>query len=167
MTATLSKTAVAAPGNGSIVATFTASASAPQGVYSVSVVGTSGSITQSAAVVLTIGTAKPDFSFAVNVSTLTVQQGVPSSPVIVSVGNFAGGFNSTITLMFSGLPPGMSYENTNATTGNNLINITFAMTSSTATPVGTYPITVSASSAGILHTAVIQVTVTKATAAVK
>jgi subtilase family serine protease len=167
VTGTLSKPSVPAPGNGSIVATFTASATAAQGVFPVAVVGASGSITQSVIVMLTIGTAKPDFSFAVNVNTLTIQQGVPSSPVIVSVGNFSGGFNSTITLMFTGLPPGMSYYNTNATTGNNLINITFAMTASTATPAGTYPVTVSASGAGIVHTAIVQMTVTKAGQTVK
>ena len=162
VTGTLSKASIAAPGSGSVVATFTASASAKQGVYPVTVVGTSGSITQSATIVLTIGAVGPNFSFAVSLTSLSAQQGVASSPLTVSVGNFTGGFNSTITLMFSGLPPGMSYENTAATTGNNLINISFAITTSTATPAGTYPITISASGAGITHSAVVQVTVTAA-----
>src|SRR5262249_2685797 len=117
---------------------------------------------ESVPVTLAIGTVKPDFSFAVNVSSLSVAQGAASSPLTVSVGNFVGGFNSTITLMFSGLPPGMSYYNTAATTRDNLIYISFAMTASSSTPVGTYPITISATGAGIAHSGVVQVTVTKA-----
>jgi hypothetical protein len=162
VSASLSKTALPAPGDGTLVATFTAASTATQGTYTVTFVGTGGTVTQSTPVSLTIGAAKPDFSFAVNVSSLTVTQGVPSSPVTVSVGNFSGGFNSTITLMFSGLAPGMNYANTAANTGNNLINISYAMTASSSTPVGTYPITVSASAPGIAHSTVIQVTVAKA-----
>ncbi len=165
VTASLSKTTLAAPGDGSLTATFTVASNVAAGSYPVTVVGTGGGVTESAPVVLTVSAAKAGFTFSLNVATLTDQQGVASSPLIVSVGNFSGGFNSTIMLGFSGVPAGMSYANTAATTGNNLINISFALTASAATPVGTYPITVTASGAGIVHSAVVQVTVTKATAA--
>ena len=164
VTASLSKTTLASPGDGSVTATFTVASSVAAGSYPVTVVGTGGGVSQSAAVVLTISGAKAGFTLVLNNSAMTVQQGVASSPLIVSIGNFSGGFNSTITLGFSGVPTGMSYANTAATTGNNLINISFALTASSATPAGTYPITVTGSGAGIVHTAMVQVTVTKAAA---
>lgn len=162
VTASFSNTTIAAPGDGTVVAAFRVAATARPGVYTVAVVGSGGGVTESALITVTIVTVKPDFSFAVNVTSLTAQRGVVSKPFVVSVGDFTGGFNSTITLTFAGVPPGMSYKNTGASTGNNLINTLFTVTASPATPVGTYPVTITATGGGVTHSAVISVTVIKA-----
>jgi len=167
VTSSFSNTMIAAPGDGAVTATFSVAANAPQGVFTFAIVGTGGGVTQSIPMTVTIGSTKQDFSFAVSVTSLTAQQGVASSPFVVSVGNFTGGFNSTIMLTFSGVPAGMAYRNTSATTGNNLINLSFTMTASTATPAGVYPVTITATSGSIVHSAVVQVTVTKAGQAAK
>ena len=164
VTASLSKTSMAAPGDGTLVATLSVASNATPGTYPIEIVGTGGGVTQSVPVTLTVAAPlTANFSFAVNVSSLTVAQGgTATSPLIISVGNFTGGFNSTIDLMITGLPPGMNYGSTGATTGNNLINVSIAVTASSTTVAGTYPVTVSASGAGITHSTVVQVTVTKA-----
>jgi hypothetical protein len=111
--------------------------------------------------------APQDFSFAVNVSAMTIAQGGAPGVLTVSTGNFTGGFNSTIDISFGGLAPGMNWGPAGATTGNNLVNVSTGFTAATYTPVGTYAMTVTATGAGITHSAVVQVTVTSASAQAK
>jgi uncharacterized membrane protein len=159
VTASLSKTALLAPGDGTVALNFTVSSNAKPGTYSISVSGTGGGQTQTAPVTLTIASSQ-DFSFAVNLSAMAIQQGGQPGVLTVSTGNFTGGFNSTIDITFSGLAPGMNWGPAGATTGNNLVNVSTGFTAATYTPVGTYPITVTATGAGITHSAIVQVTVT-------
>jgi hypothetical protein len=166
VTAALSQTAVPAPGNGTVMVTFAVASSVKAGTYNVAVNGTGGGQTQTAPVTLII-TAAQDFSFAVSVSAMTIQQGGQPGVLTVSTGNFTGGFNSTISVSFSGLAPGMNWSPAGGTTGNNLVNVSTGFTAATYTPVGTYAMTVTATGAGITHSAVVQVTVTSANAQTK
>ena len=164
VTGSLSKSTLAAPGDGTLTGTFTAAANAQPGTYNITLTGIGGGQTKTASVVLTITgtTAGKDFSFSLNVSSLTIQPGGPAGVLIVSTGNFTGGFNSTITLSFSGLAPGMNYGFVAGNSANNLVNISEGFTASANTPAGTYPVTITASGAGISHSGVVQVTVTSA-----
>jgi uncharacterized membrane protein len=166
VTAALSQTTVPAPGNGTVTVTLAVASSAKPGTYNVAVNGTGGGQTQSAPVTLIIA-APQDFSFAVNVSAMTIAQGGAPGVLTVSTGNFTGGFNSTIDISFGGLAPGMNWGPAGATTGNNLVNVSTGFTAATYTPVGTYAMTVTATGAGITHSAVVQVTVTSASAQAK
>jgi subtilase family serine protease len=162
VTASLSKSTLAAPGDGTVALGFTVAASATSGTYSVTVTGTGGGQTETVPVTLIVAPAK-NFSFGVNVPSMTIQQSGPASTMIISTGNFTGGFDSTITVSFSGLAPGMNFSVVGSSTGNNLVNISLGWTAASSTPVGTYPILATATGAGITHTVTVQVTVTKAT----
>jgi subtilase family serine protease len=163
VTASLTKTALAAPGDGTVTATFAVASSAKAGSYSVVVSGSGGGQTETAPLTLTV-TGAQGFSFAVNISAMTIQQGGKPGVLTVSTGNFTGGFNSTIDITFSGLAPGMNWGPAGATTGNNLVNVSTGFTAATYTPLGTYPLTITATGAGITHSAIVQVTVTSASA---
>jgi len=166
VTASLTKTTLAAPGDGTVTATFAVASSAKAGSYGVVVSGTGGGQTETAPLTLIV-TAVQDFSFAVNVSAMTIQQGGSASVLTVLTGNFTGGFNSTISISFSGLAPGMNWSPAGATTGNNLVNVSTGFTAATYTPIGSYAITVTATGAGITHSAIVHVTVTGAAQAKK
>jgi pseudomonalisin len=157
VTASLSKTAIAAPGDGSTLATFSVASTVKPGTYPVVFTGTSAGITESAPVSLTVA-GNSDFTLAVNVSSLTMPQG-GAGTIIVSTGNFTGGFSSTITITFSGLGVGMNWGVLGATTGNNLVNVSDSFSAASYTPVGTYPVTITATGAGMTHSAVVQMTV--------
>lgn len=163
VTASFSKPTLPAPGDGSTTVTLAVGTTAKPGTYTIGLTGTGGGQSQTVSVTLIVS-GNPDFSFALNTSAMTIQQGGSAGTVIVSTGNFTGGFNSTITITFKGLAPGMNYGATGASTGNNLVNTFIGITASTATPVGTYPVTITATGAGITHAAIVQVTVTKAVA---
>ena len=162
VTAAFSKSVIPAPGDGTSTATFAIGSAAKAGAYSVSITATGAGISQTVQAALTIPPAM-DFSFAVNVSALTIAQG-GAGTIIVSTGNFTGGFSSTIVVTFSGITAGLNWRVLGATTGNNLVNVSDSLTSAANTPTGVYPVTVTATGAGITHSAVVQVTVTSATA---
>jgi hypothetical protein len=102
----------------------------------------------------------PSFSFTVNTTALTIKQG-SSGLVTASTGNYDGGFNGQLSESFSGMPYGMNYAVSSVTAANNLVNATYSIIVSTAVAPGTYPVTLTATGSGIVHSATIQVTVTK------
>jgi uncharacterized membrane protein len=158
VTASLSKSSLPAPGNGTVVATLSVASSATPGTYALKVTGSGGGITQSAPVTLVVA-ANPNFALQVTPS-LTIAQG-GSGSLVVSTGEFTGGFNSTIAIKFSGLGPGMNWATQGGTTANNMVNVTDKFTVAKTTPVGTYPVTITATGAGISHSTVAQVKVVK------
>ncbi len=166
VTAAFSQTVVPAPGNGIVTVTFAVASSAKAGTYNVAVNGTGGGQTQTAPVTLIIAVAQ-GFSFAVNVSAMTIQQGGQPGVLTVSTGNFTGGFNSTIDISFSGLAPGMNWGPAGATTGNNLVNVSTGFTAATYYAGGDLRDDGYGNGAGITHSAVVQVTVTSASAQAK
>lgn len=159
VSAAFSNAVIPAPGAGASTITFTASSTAPAGTYNMVVNAAGGGQTQSVPLTLIVAAAQ-NFSFTANTTAITVREG-SSAPVIVSTGNYTGGFNSTIALTVSGLPAGGNWANAGATTANNLVNITYSFIAAASTPIGTYPVTITASGAGITHSVVVQMTVTK------
>jgi hypothetical protein len=98
---------------------------------------------------------------AVNTTALTVAQG-GSGSFTTSNGNYTGGFNGQMTVYITGLPLGASYGVTGANASNNMVNITYGVTASSSTQVGTYPVTITATGGGVTHAVTIQVTIVKA-----
>jgi hypothetical protein len=122
---------------------------------------TSGSLKQTTTVMLTAAAQisnAPGFTFTVNTNALTIHRGSTGS-FITSSGNYTGGFNGQMTVILTGLPSGANYGVTGATAANNLVNITYGITTGSSTPLGTYPVTVTASGSGITHSVTVQVTI--------
>jgi uncharacterized membrane protein len=150
--------------------TFTVASSAKAGVYPVTITATGGGLTQSFPVSLTVTTG-PNFTLSLNTASITVAQGA-SGTVTSSTGNYTGGFNGQMVVMFSGLPAGVNYGVTGATAANNMVNITFSFTVPSNLAVGTYPITLTdrgnsgsaATGNGVTQTATFNLVVTAATA---
>jgi uncharacterized membrane protein len=123
--------------------------STPLGTYTLTVTGTSGSYSHSVTLTLVVKTAS-NFSLAVSPASQTVTAGgstsyaVAATPVADGVG--------TIVLTASGLPAGAT-----ATFTPSIINApgqsAVAITTSSSTPAGTYPLTFTAASGSYTHTA--------------
>ena len=155
----LSKTSLAAPGTGTVVATITAASSVPAGNYVVQLTAIGGSVNETAYVAVQISNGV-GFTFTVNTNALTIHPG-SSGSFITSSGNYTGGFNGQMTVTITGLPSGANYGVTGANAANNLVNITYGITAASYTPVGTYPVTITASGSGITHAVTVQITIAK------
>jgi uncharacterized membrane protein len=165
ITVSLSKTSLAAPGTGVVVATIKAASNVPAGNYVVQLTAIGGSCNESAYIAVQIS-GGPGFSFTVNTSALTINQG-SSGSFITSNGNYVGGFNGQMSVSITGLPSGANWAVTGANAANNLVNITYGLSASSSTPVGTYPVTITATGSGITHAVTVQVTIAKASGQAK
>jgi uncharacterized membrane protein len=159
LTVTLSKSSLPAPGSGVIVATITAASNVPLGNYVVQVTAIGGNVNETAYIGVQIANG-PGFTFTVNTSALTIHPG-SSGSFITSSGNYTGGFNGQMSVTITGLPTGANYGVTGANAANNLVNITYGITTSPTTPVGTYPVTITATGGGITHSVTVQLTIAK------
>ncbi len=102
------------------------------------------------------GTAAPGFTLAASPTIQTVTPGT-AAQYLLSVAGF-GGFNSAVTLTSKGLPAGavLSFSPSSITgSGSTLVNVQTA----TSTPVGSYPLTLTATSGSITHTIGLTMTV--------
>jgi uncharacterized membrane protein len=128
---------VTAPPNGNI---------APPGYYMLFLLNSSGVPSVATFVQLT---AQQDFSVTATPSSRTVPPGTATTySVSVTPSN---GFNGTVTFNVSGLPAGATASfNPTSVTGSG--SSTMTVTTST-TPPGTYPLTITATSGNLTHTA--------------
>src|SRR5215470_11040383 len=107
VTASLSPTSIAAPGNGSSTLTFSASSTAATGTSNVTVTATGGGVTHTTTIALTINAATaPSFAVSASPASLTVTHGGSGSSTISTT--VSGGFNSAVALSVSGLPSGVT-----------------------------------------------------------
>jgi hypothetical protein len=135
--------------------TISAASGTAANTYNVTITGTSGSLSHNASVSLTVATAV-EFSISVT-SPVTVAAG-SSVATTVSI-TPANGFNAAVSLACSaGLPAGAacSFSPASMGSGNSTLNITTTST----TPVGTYPITVTGTSGSLTNPATVTLTVT-------
>jgi uncharacterized membrane protein len=173
VTAVFSKPAMSAPGDGTSGVTFTATSAAKGGTSAVTITATGGGVTQTVPVSLTVA-AGPNFTLALNASSITVAQG-GSGTIISSTGNYTGGFNGQILMAFSGIPAGVTCAETGASAANNMVNLTFSFKVPSTLAAGTYPITIkdtgnsgsAATGNGVSQTATFNLIVTAASAAKK
>lgn len=158
VSATFSQAALAAPGRGSSIITFAVASNVTPGTYPITVSASGGGQTVNTIVSLAVSTPQ-NFVLQLSTNAITIQPGGTRGTFVVSTGDFTGGFNSTITVTPSGLAPGMNYGAISATAANNMVNVTWEMTAASYTSPGTYPITITATGAGVTHSAVVNVTV--------
>jgi cellulose 1,4-beta-cellobiosidase len=142
-------------GSGSIVINFNAQSTTPAGTTNISIVGTSGTLTHSATIAVTVtGTATPDFSLAA-ASASVAQGGTATSAITVTR---LSGFTGAVALTASGLPAGVTAAFSPASTTTAASTLTFTA-SSTAT-LGAATVTVTGVSGTLTHTATLTLTVT-------
>jgi subtilase family serine protease len=144
------------PTTGSSVLTLTASGTAATGTATVMIEGTSGSLTASTTVALTVNPA-PSFTLGASPSSLTVVQGTSGTSTIAVTGQ--NGFTGSVTLAATGLSSGVTAAfATNPTTGSSVLTLT---ASSTAT-VGTATVTITGTSGSLTASTTVALTINPA-----
>jgi uncharacterized membrane protein len=153
-TASFATTPVSA-GAGTTLSVAVGASTAP-GTYPLTVTGTSGSLTHSKTVNLTVSPPAPDFTLAATPASQSAPAGSNAQyPVSTSsVGGFAGNVGLTVT----GLPSGTTatFATTPISAGSNTM-LTVAVGAGTA--MGTYPLTVTGTSGGLTHSKTVSLTV--------
>jgi hypothetical protein len=125
--------------------TLTFGAGVAAGTYPITITGTGTGIASASTQVSVTVTAAATGSISITAGTNTIQQGASGSiNVFVTRTNFTG----AVTLAATGMPAGVTTTYTQPGTGNSG-QVTFAV--GTATAAGVYPITVTASGAGIAN----------------
>ena len=152
-------TAAFSPGNvsgsGSSTMTLTTAANAVAGVYPLTVTGTSGALTHTASVSLTI----TDFSLSASPASRTVVAGQNAS--YTATVTALSGFGGSVGLSVSGLPPGVTAAfSPGSVSGSGSSTMTLTVAGTTA--AGVYPLTVAGASGALTHTGGVSLTVTQA-----
>lgn len=144
VTASLSKSSLSAPGDGTAVTTFAAGASAAPGVYTALLTATGGGLTQTASVTLTV--APPSCTLGVSASTLNLSAG-QTGTVQISCTAAKGTFPAPLTLSLTGVP-----ANATATLGSSTLTPGATATLQIKTPIdmgaANFNVSVSAAAAG-------------------
>jgi uncharacterized membrane protein len=137
-----------ANGGGSSTLTVTTGASTPAGTYQLTITATdtTGAPVNSTNVSLTVtSAAQPDFALAATPGTMVVKRG-KSDAYNVTV-TPSGGFNETVSLSVTGLPPSSTASfSPGFLNGGGTSTLTIT-TENPATPKGTFTLTITAQSA--------------------
>jgi uncharacterized membrane protein len=142
------------PTTASSVLTLTASNTATVGVAEVTITGTSGCMSISTTIPLTV-TQGGGFTLKPSASALSIVQGGGAGTDTITVTNVSP-FNGSVTLAASGLPSGVTAVfGTNPTTGSSVLTLTAGC----ATPIGTSAITIRGVSGSLSATTTISLTV--------
>jgi len=143
------------PATGSSRLTLAASGTATVGTTTVTITGTSGSITETTTLALTVvAKTPPSFTLAPSVSTLSLSQGSSATDTIAVTD--VGGFTGSVALTASGLPTGVTAAfATNPTTGSSILTLTASSTST----VGSSTVTVTGTSGTLKATTTVALTV--------
>jgi kumamolisin len=142
-------------GSGSSVVTFAVASTTVAGAYPITITGASGSLTQTAGITLTV-TSAPAGAFTVSVSPASGYLAQGQSGYAVVTTTVSGGFSSAITLSATGQPSGVTVSFSPASIaapGSGTSDMYFTV--SRSAPIGTYPITITASGGGATHTTTI------------
>ena len=143
-------------GNGSSILALTVSSSTTAGTYSLTVSGTSGGLTQTAGLSLTV--VVPSFTLTANASVETVVVGAPAALTLTSA--TVNGFNSAVNLSVNGLPRGVTagFSPTSiAAPGGGHSTLTLIET--TGATAGTYSLEVTAVGEGVTKNLPLSLTV--------
>ena len=150
---------IPAPGSGNSTMTITVGGSTPLGTYPITVTGQGGGIQQrhTTTVTLTV-VAPPNFTISASPASLSIAQGHQGTSTITTA--TSGGFNSAIGLSASGMPSGTTVTfNPQTIPAPGSGNSTMTIAVGGSTPLGTYPITVTANGGGIQQTTTVTLTV--------
>jgi cellulose 1,4-beta-cellobiosidase len=136
--------------------TFTVSATAVPGTYPLTVTGTSGTTTETAALSLTVVSAP---TFTIVASSTTVSLPIGTNPTDSFTITFLGGLTGSVSVSASGLPSGMqanfSPSSVNAPGGTVVANFS----AQSSTPAGSYPIKIVGTNGTITQSAAITITI--------
>jgi PKD repeat protein len=142
-------------GSGSTAVTVSTSASTPAGTYPLTIRGTSGGVTRTAAVTLVV-TQVGDFTISVSPDSGTVQNG-SNATYTVSIGALSG-FSSTVALSTGALPKFVtaSFSPPSVTQSGTSV---LTLTTLKQTKAGTSTITVTGTSGSLVHSVTITLVV--------
>ncbi len=149
VTVGFSPASIAAPGSGTSAVTFTVASTTATGTYSITLTGTGGGITHTATVSLTVSAATTG-TFTVSVSPTSGYLAQGQSGYGVVTVSVSGGFNAAVTLSATGVPSGVTSSFSPASiaapgSGTSDFNLSVSRTA----PIGTYPITITATGGGV------------------
>src|ERR1700733_1043897 len=156
---TASPTTISVTPNTPFVVTLTATSNAPvTGPVTVSFVGTSGTLSHTATIQLSVVATGPDFAMTVTPNTLTLPQGSQSDPLQVGV-TATGGFTGTVTFTVSGLPTDVTMipPSGASLTPGEMDPIVFVATADA--PLGTTNVTITGTSGGLTRKTTLKLTV--------
>jgi subtilisin family serine protease len=146
---------VTPPANGSATSTLTVAttAAAAQGNFTITVTGTSGTVSRSATAGLTIQAAPAgDFTLSATPSLQSISPGDPTSYTITVTS--MNGFTSPVTLSVTGMPAGASGSfsaNPITPPANGSVSSTLNITTTGNLAFGTYILTITATGGGQTH----------------
>ncbi|MFC5489852.1 hypothetical protein ACFPK6_11555 [Dokdonella soli] len=146
----------ATTGNSSTMS-VTTSATTPAGSYVVTITGVSGSLTHSTTVTLAVTAAgSGDFTLAATPASQSVVAGARTTYTVTITRS--GGFTAGVTFSASGVPTGAtaSFSPNPATATSS----TLTVQTSSSTPAGSYPITITGTGGTLTHTASVTLVVT-------
>jgi pseudomonalisin len=145
ITASFAPATIAAPGSGSTAVTLTVGSTVAAGSYTVTITGTSGSTVHTANLTLTV--PAPSFTLSATPSSLSLSPGA-SGPVQIGVAA-VNGFSGTVVVSTGALPAGVSARFSGAQ---------LTLQTAPSTVPGSYPITVTGTSAGVSPSPTVVVT---------
>jgi uncharacterized membrane protein len=122
--------------------TIKTSATTPAGTFGLTVTGTSGEVSHSTGITLSV--VSPDFTISASPSTRSVPPGTPASYPITL--DRVGGLTAAVSLGVSGLPAGA--KGTFTTGATPVLKITTEV----STPEGSYPLTITGKSGKLTRT---------------
>ena len=141
--------------SGTSTMTVTTSGTTPLATSTLTITGTSGSLTHSATSNLVVSAA-PDFSIAASPASQTVNPG-NSTTYTVTIGAL-NGFTGTVTLSATGLPAGANASFSPATVTTSGTS-TMTVTTSTSTLAGTSTLTITGTSGALAHSTTVSLVV--------
>ena len=151
VTVTFNPTPVSVTGTSSVSSTMsvTTSSLTPAGTYTLTVMGTSGSLSSSTNVTLVVNAASTgDFSISASPPSQSITRGSSTTYAVTVAAS--GGFNGTVSLSVSGLPPRTSASfNPSSVTGSGSSTLTVS-TRRSAVP-GSYTLTITGTSGSLTH----------------
>ncbi|HEX2641897.1 MAG TPA: hypothetical protein VHU81_02815, partial [Thermoanaerobaculia bacterium] len=150
----------AANGTATTTVTVTASSTATTGTSTIKIDGTSGTMTKTAGISLTVDPPQADFSLACSPTSLSIAQGSPGSTSCTVTSH--NGFNSAVDFSCTGLPAGVTClaspdPVTPAANGTVTSTVTFSASSTAA--AGTTTVQVKGTSGTLIRTVGVAVTV--------
>jgi hypothetical protein len=159
---TVSPSTISLTSNNPVVVTLTAASDAPATAtpVQVSFVGTSGTLSHTATMQLTIsvvGPTGPDFSISATPNTLTVAQGAQSREVQIAVTG-VNGFAGDVAITASGLPTGVTMVPPSSTLQDGWSEAIVFEVAADAT-MGKATVTITGTSGVLTHTATVALTV--------